>query len=465
MELLASFEDSLRAYSLLEPGQRVLVAFSGGADSTALLHLFVRIREHWSLQVSAAHLNHALRGEQSDADEMHCRQVCAQWQVPLFARKVEVGQEAKQRRMSIEAAAREVRYAFLQEVADAIAADVIALGHTRDDQVETVLLNLARGAGTAGLAGMPVRRERFIRPLLPFSRQQVREYCEQHHLPFVEDVSNRDLRFNRNRIRHRVLPELRYVNPEADEAIERLSQILQDEEQWWQGFVQQMEPDFTKLRTGSEWHVSLSWLTGQPAALQRRVIRHVVQSLSPDGRELEFKQVERLREAVLARRRTGVTLHGGRLHAAVRQDVLRVWLKPEAASEAYEITVRLPGETPLPLAGVTLFAQYAALPEAPQWRRDNWEVWCDAAQVRGQLVARNWRRGDKMRPLGMSGHRKVSDIFIDRKLPPAVRRRIPVVCDEEGIIWIVGVCLAHRVRCSPDTKQTVHLWVQPRGGW
>jgi len=465
MELLPLFEDTLRTRSLLQPGQKVLVAFSGGADSTALLHLFSRLRESWSLEIAAAHLNHALRGEQSNADESHCRQVCSAWHIPFFSRKVEVEQEARQRRLSIEVAAREVRYAFLEETADAIEAHVIALGHTRDDQIETVLLNLTRGTGTAGLAGMPVHRGRFIRPLLPISRVQVRAYCALHALSFVEDASNMDARYSRNRIRHHVLPELRLINPRADEAFERLAQVMRDEEEWWRTYLQSLEPQFTLCRTQDEWQLSLEWLTQQPEAIQRRVIRYAVQNLSPEGREAEFEQVEKLREAIRTGRRAGVTVYGGRLHASVGQRALRVWVKHESAPIAYEIVVQLPGETAVPEAGVTLFAEYSPLPDAHSWRQDNWEVWCDASRISGQLRVRNWRRGDRVQPLGLSGHRKLSDIFIDRKVPLSVRQRIPVVCDEEGIIWIVGICLAHRVRCTSQTGQALHLWVQPRGGW
>lgn len=465
MELLALFEDTLRTHSLVEPGQRVLVAFSGGADSTALLHLFTRLREGWSLDIAAAHLNHALRGEQSDADETHCRQICAEWRVPIFSRKIDVKQQARRQRVSIEMAAREARYAFLNEVANAIEADAIALGHTRDDQVETVLLNLTRGAGTAGLAGMPMRRGRIIRPLLRVNRQQIRAYCALHALRFVEDVSNLDPRYSRNRIRHRVLPELRRVNPRADDAIERLSRVLRDEENWWQGYLQSMEPEFTLRRTESEWHLSLDWLAGQPAAVQRRVIRYAVQQLSPNGGEPEFEQVERLREAMRTGSRAGVTLRGGQLHVVVSQRALKVWWKRDIPSVTYEMVVQIPGETPIPFAGLTLFAEYSALPDAYLWRQDNWEVWCDASRIGGQLVARSWRRGDRIQPLGLSGHRKLSDIFVDRKVPVPLRRRVPVVCDEEGIVWVVGLCLAHRVRCTPETRQTVHLWTQPRGGW
>ncbi|GIV20229.1 MAG: tRNA(Ile)-lysidine synthase [Armatimonadota bacterium] len=465
MELLSLFEDTLRTRSLVQPGQRVLVAFSGGADSTTLLHLFSRLRESWSLEVAAAHLNHALRAEQSDADESHCRQVCSEWHIPFFSRKVEVKHEARQRRLSVEVAARELRYAFLQEVADAIEADVIALGHTRDDQVETVLLNLTRGAGTAGLAGMPMRRGRFIRPLLPVSRLQVRAYCVLHGLSFVEDASNLDPRYSRNRIRHHVLPELHQINPRADEAIERLALVIRDEETWWRNYLQSLEPQFTLRRTQEEWQLSLDWLAQQPEALQRRAIRYAVQNLSPEGWEVQFEQVERLREAIRAGRRAGVTLHGGRLHASVGQRVLRVWVKQESPSFAYERVVQIPGETPVPEAGMTLFAEHSPLPEARSWRQENWEVWCDASHISGQLRVRNWRRGDRMQPLGLLGHRKLSDIFVDRKVPLSLRQRIPVVCDAEGIIWIVGICLAHRVRCTTETTQAIHLWVQPRGGW
>lgn len=465
MELLALFEHTLRIYALVEPGQRVLVAFSGGADSTALLHLFCTIREEWSLEVNAAHLNHALRGEHSDADEAHCRQVCASWHVPFFSRKVEVLQEAEGRRISVEMAAREVRYAFLQEVADAIAADVIALGHTRDDQVETVLLNLTRGTGSAGLSGMPIRKGKIIRPLLGVSRQQIRQYCAQHGLAFVEDISNLDPRYSRNRIRHHVLPQLRQLNPRVDAAVERLAMVVRDEEKWWQEYLRSLEPVFTLSRRENEWRIPLEWLKQQPDAVQRRVIRHVARELCADGAELGFEQVERLREAMCHGKRAGITLHGGNLHMAVGQNALRVWLKPETFPSAYEIVVNVPGETLIPAAGMLMVAEYSTLPEGGQWRQDNWEVWCDASRIVGKLVVRNWRHGDRVQPLGMRGHRKLSDIFIDRKVPVHLRRQVPVVCDEEGIVWVVGICLAERVRCTPETERTVYLRAQPRRGW
>lgn len=465
MELLALFEETLRAQALVEPGQKVLVAFSGGADSTALLHLFCRLREIWVIEITAAHLNHSLRGAESDSDEAHCRQVCASWHVPFFSRKVEVAQEARHRGISVEMAAREMRYAFLQEVADAIEAEVIALGHTRDDLVETVLLNLVRGTGTAGLAGIPLRRGNIIRPLLTARRQQTRIYCVERGLTFVEDISNLDPRYSRNRIRHHVLPELLRLNPRVDSAIERLSQVVRDEEAWWHNAMQSLESEFTLRRDKDEWLVSLDWLARQPDALLRRTIRYVVQQFSSEGRELEYEQVERLREAVRTGRRAGVTLRGGNLHVAVGGRALRVWLKREAPPSAYEMMVQMPGETPIPPAGMTLFAAYSALPDASQWRQDNWEVWCDASRICGQMVVRNWRRGDRVQPLGMCGHRKLSDVFIDRKVPPHLRARIPIVCDAEGIVWVVGICLADRVRCVPETRQTVHLWAQPREVW
>ncbi len=465
MELLAQFEHTLRSCALVEPRQKVLVAFSGGADSTALLHLFCRLREGWSLEVCVAHLNHLLRGEHSDADEAHCRQVCADWHVPFFSRRVDVGQEAERRGISVEMAGREVRYAFLQEVADAIEADVIALGHTRDDQVETILLNLTRGTGTAGLAGMPMRRAKFIRPLLGVSRQQIRQYCALHGLTFVEDISNLDSRYSRNRIRHHVLPELRRLNPRVDSAIERLSLVVRDEERWWQEHLRVLEPEFTLRRREGEWQVSLEWLRQQPASVQRRVIRHVVRELSAEGMELEFEQVERLRAAIAEGKRAGVTLPGGSLHVAVGKAALRAWLKPAGGSHPYEIVMQIPGETPVPLANMTLFAEYSALPDASLWRQDNWEVWCDASRISGGLRVRSWRSGDRVQPLGLSGHRKLSDIFTDRKVPVHLRRQIPIVCDEEGIVWVVGICLAERVRCTPETERAVHLQAQPRGGW
>lgn len=462
MELIEAFEQNLRSHRLIEPGQKVLVAFSGGADSTALLHLFVAVREAWSLEVSAAHLNHQTRAHQSDADEAHCRHVCNEWRVPFFSRRVDVIAKAREQSISLEMAARAERYRFLEEVADAIEADVIALGHTLDDLAETVLLHLARGTGSSGLAGMPIRRDRYIRPLLTISRAQVESYCRQQQLAVVHDETNADLRFQRNRIRHRILPELRLINPRVNEALARLAEVVRAEEEWWQAYLQQLEPQFTLWRTAGEWHLCARWLAQQPVAVQRRVLRYAIQQLDADA---EFAHVERLRRAAIGGERVGYTLPGGVVQVATAAGKIRLWQKPDYTPVTYEIVMQLPGETPVPPVGITILAEHSALPNPSQWRRDNWEVWCDAEQIGRELRVRNWQPGDRIQPLGLRGSRKVSDILIDRKVPRHLRRLVPVVCDEEGIVWIVGICLAHRVRCMPQTKETVHLRAEPRREW
>jgi tRNA(Ile)-lysidine synthetase-like protein len=234
MEILERVRATLRERQLLPPeGGTVIVGYSGGADSTALLHLLTRLQGAFNLRIHAAHLHHGMRPE-ADDDVRVCASVCAQLGVPLHVERVDVPTLAQTERISLEEAGRNARYTFFERLARELNAVAVALAHTRDDQIETILINLLRGTGPRGLCGMPYKRDRIIRPLLDATRAQTHQYCAAQGLPTVFDSTNLDPHQLRRRVRMELIPLLRDLSPAFDRHLLRLADILENEEAWWE---------------------------------------------------------------------------------------------------------------------------------------------------------------------------------------------------------------------------------------
>jgi tRNA(Ile)-lysidine synthase len=302
---------TIRRYGLCPPGSRLLAGVSGGSDSVALVLLLQELAatESFTL-VSLAHLNHRLRPS-SSADEQFCREFAERVGLPITVESIDVASYAQTQRLSLEEAARRVRYEFLHRAAESVSADQIAVGHTRDDQAETFLLKLIRGAGLTGLAGIFPRRGKVVRPLLDVSRSELRAYLESHGQSWVEDETNEDLSNPRNRIRHRVLPELdlAYGAP-ASPAIGRAAAIVREDGQWLDELA---ERRFEALvRPGEDGlELDAAALDAEPLPLRRRIVLAALRLAVPD-REMGLDHVEAAL-GVAAGESTGVDLPGSRV--------------------------------------------------------------------------------------------------------------------------------------------------------
>src|SRR5690606_7110870 len=276
--------ETARRCRMWAPGDRIVVAVSGGPDSVALLHVLTRLKDQESLDLVVAHLNHRLRGRSADEDAAFVGSLAERWGLPAVVEEADVARMARQRGVGIQEAAREARYAFFSRVAEAWGAARIALAHHADDQVETVLFRLIRGTGTRGLAGIPPVRGPIIRPLIDVSREDIVAYCRRHRLPYRTDPSNRDMRYRRNRIRWELIPllEERY-NPRVREAIVRMARILRDEDDFldryadgvYRSIAREGEapgPDGSRAEV-QEVFIPRDALGGLHRAVQRRVLR------------------------------------------------------------------------------------------------------------------------------------------------------------------------------------------------
>ncbi len=436
---------------LIPPGSRVLLGYSGGADSTCLLHLLHRL----GIDVVAAHLHHGQRAE-ADREQKLCEAFAESLGVPFATGRADVPRLSQDRKISMEEAGREARYGFFRQAAARLDCGLVATAHTRDDHVETVLFRLARGTGLAGLAGIPASRDGIVRPLLPFSRAETRAYCEAKGLWFHDDPANEDRANARVRLRLDVLPALREINPAADAAVARLAAMADEEDRFLDGAAAavleraetRLNGELAFLTQDIEAAFDRRTLDHLPPVLLRRAMRLVARSL---GAELDHDQSQ----AILQGERGSVTAEGGAV--VLEWDAQSLHGRVMQPTVPFRYPVTFPGETESDEFGWRLVAHAVAHPGTPVRASLSAEI--DRAAARGGLHFRSFANGDTMRPLGFDGTRKLSDLLAEAGLTPAARARLPIVCDMVGPLWAPGVCLDERAR--PKGENAIALRLEP----
>jgi tRNA(Ile)-lysidine synthase len=440
--------------SLFRSGETVVVAVSGGLDSMALLDYLAHSLGH-RLVLVVAHLNHSLRGSESDGDEMFVRDVAARYGLRIVCDRVDVTAVARKRGISLEEAGREARYAFLAEVAARVAASSIALAHHADDQAETVLIRLLRGSGTTGLRGMnPVSSDaRHIRPFLRVTRHQIEEYAAERCLDFRTDNSNTDRSFLRNRIRHELLPLLKEYNPSVVERLNDTATILGHDADLLSTIVDRRWQEVGRRKSGKVL-LDLTAVCKDSVGMRLRLYRHALVHLSGSLRRISFSHLEAIDRLVFGR------MPNGRLHLPSGIRVIRSYgilcfslVGCEVAEESYEVVIDAKGRFPIPASGsivVSDLREAASYSEGPNIR-------VDTGRFPFPWTVRPFRPGDRMVPLGMTGHKKVKDIFIDAKLPQPVRRRLPLFFSGAELFWIPGIRQA--ATCEHDSPDERVMWV------
>jgi len=475
--VLKHLERYLRKHRLVRPGERVGLAVSGGADSVALLRGFAELAPSLGIVLVVLHLNHNLRGPNSEADARFVSEFAAQLSLEAAVETEDVASLAALLHLSLEAAGRRARYAFFRRAAATYRLDCVATAHTRDDQAETVLLRLLRGTGTSGLAGIyrtfdlsqldsetaddedTVQAPRLIRPLLSTSRQQIEAFLRSLGQPFQQDASNLDPQFLRNRVRAELLPALeRTYNPRLREALCETAEIAAAEDAFLNDLVSVTLGPGADLEHG----VDVELLQAQPLAMQRRILRRLCR---PHSLALDFEQIEALRDFAFAGRAGRLNLPRGFTAEVVRSKLVpthfRLLPQPETqhSSETYCVELPIPGTFCLseflrrPDLGIraTLLDSSAAL-----------EVYnrvdlMSSDRVGLHLTIRNLRPGDRFRALHSSGERKINRLLQELFIPAALRRRWPVALAEECIVWVPGLPVASHAAWVPGDGEAVLL--------
>jgi tRNA(Ile)-lysidine synthase len=460
MSLGETFLDKVRStvsrYEMIPKESAVVVGVSGGADSTALLHSLWSLKDELRITLIAGHLNHGIRGKEADEDAVFVEELTSRLGVALVKLKVDVPQLRKQMRMGLEEAARKVRYDFLEGLASDARAARIAVAHTSDDQVETVLLNIIRGTGPDGLAGMPAVRDKIIRPLIDISRKEVETYLNENGLSWRTDTSNLDAEYTRNRVRLQLIPFIEeQFNPRIKDAILSLSQLSREESEVVKNDASNAYASSVVRECPQIVTFNARSLGSLSYALQRRCLRRAIETVKGDLLDVKYEQVERIIEKLRSGEEFTLTLPSGIVYAQLVQNELQIFkreIEPQPIIVSQKLQV--PGRTIIPEFGVEIETRYVPNNLRPKLRS---QVILDAEKLNGPLIVRNWMPGDRIIPFGMTGHKKLQDLFVDMKIPRQERIRIPVITDSEKIVWVAGLTVSELVRVTEDTKEAIWM--------
>lgn len=463
---MGSLIERVRAYSsrhdLWSPGTRVLAAVSGGSDSVALLLLLRDLAARGELVLAGlAHLHHHIRGQEADADAAFCRALAERLGVPAVIGEANVPAEAEEHGVSMEVAGRHARQRFFRDSIASVRAERVATAHTRDDQAETVLLRLTRGAGGAGLSAIAPRREHLVRPLLNVSRGELQEYLRALREPWREDATNADQAIPRNRIRHAVLPQLRVINAQADAALARAAELLRGDEEFLENLANAAFVRTVEVEEAGEAGVRVRIRSGDflklPVAVARRVARFALETANP-SRTYGLEEADELHRALrdgaganipeLAVERFGAS-------AVLINKVPKVPRVPRVPE--VEFRLEIPGTVESP-SGAWAVSADGPMARPASIGADPMQVMVDAADLGAHLIVRYRRTGDRLQPLGAPGRKKVQDVLVDRKVPRDDRDMLPIVTTERGeIVWVAGQVLADPFRVTPLTTSVVVL--------
>jgi len=502
MEFFQRFRQHCAAQQLAQPGDRLLLAVSGGLDSRVLLDLFLQLQLELQLELAIGHVNHQLRGAESDADEAFVRALAEASGAPFFSQRVDVPAYAREHKLSLETAARELRYQALEHFRESWQARAIVTAHTLDDQAETILDHLMRGCGLAGLSGMAALAEvhagnflptheqsvampkdaegspntlplkgllqkKLLRPLLPFSRAELETYAHSQNLQWREDRSNIDPQFRRNRIRHELLPLIKTrFNPQILRSLERLARIAADAETYVQAEVATLLPRLIKERKSGKIILDLELFWKYFPIIRQKAIRAILRMIDAASGEPTFSDIDRILALIqntapakgkrfIWRNRVEVFVDHAGLVLQRRQEKA----EPTCASVTIGQPCKIPGTTS------TLFVEQKDLP--PDWRQqiNAASQFVDAEKVRGPLIVRFMQPGDRFIPIRtnaagdeVAGSKKLSDFFIDLRVPRHRRQNVPIL-EGGNIIWVCGYRLDNRYKVTPATRTVLHLQI------
>lgn len=460
MDLLSLVRSTIEKYKMISPGDSVLAGVSGGPDSVALLHLLNRLKEELKFSLFAAHLNHMFRGEEADSDARLVKNLAGQWQLPFLTERFDVPEYLKKSGLSPQQGAREVRYRFFEENAARLGANRVALGHHADDQAETVLMNLVRGAGIAGLSGIPPAREGvYIRPLLNARRKEIELYCHTVGIPYRLDCSNQKKVYLRNRVRLELIPLLEEkYNPAVVDSLNRLASIVRDEDEYLEGHARNALKDILISREEGKITLSIERMDHYPAAIKRRVIRAAYRELAGHGRPPAFEHVDRVLEMGLGGSYRGtIELPGGILLIKRYRLMEMINIKSPPPVTDYLYTLKVPGFTGIPEISRGILAEILEAEAADPHRLPSEEALLDLDRLDGPLYVRRRRDGDVFSPLGMAGKIKLKKFFIGLKVPREQRDAIPIVTCGNDIVWVAGFRPGEPWKVTGKTRRCLHL--------
>lgn len=467
---LSRVEDTIASCDMIQANDAILVAVSGGPDSVALLRVLVTLKDKLEIKkLGVAHLNHCLRGSASDSDAEFVKSISKVLGLSFYLARENVKQYQKKHRLSLEEAAREVRYSFLKEIAAKEAFNKIALGHNSDENAELVFIQLLRGSGALGMAGIPPVRENIVRPLIHIQKTAILDYLSEKKQPYIVDMSNTDTKFLRNRIRHTLIPELKkFYNPNIIDTINRFSSIMRSEEVWIDSIIEPLFDDILFYTKADEIALDVSKLKTLHVAAKRRVVRRAIKEVNLDLRgialihmdaAIEMLEKDSAPKSIDLPNKIRIYRSENKLVIKKEQENLRT-LSPDPYANTNFLFEYIIDEQDVDKGSVFIkeagFYLKFVKTEANKLLDLNYTkkhvAYMDMDALKFPLIVRNTKKGDIFKPFGMEGTQKLSKYFGNNKIPRAERARSSVILSDNKIVWVVGYRMDNSVRLTSKTR-------------
>ncbi len=468
--LVLKIKQTLADHKMVAAGDILLLGISGGPDSVALLRALFELKQEFGIELVIAHLNHGTRGEESDRDAGFVKDLGETLQIKTLIEKMDVASHQAAFKTSFQETARLLRLDFFQRAMSQVVASKIALGHTSDDQVETVLINLLRGSGLQGVGGMSPVRLPYIRPLFHCSRSEIIEFLKEKKIPYCKDASNDKTDYLRNRIRLELIPFLQEkYNPRIKENLFDASGIFRADNDYLKT-LEDHEFERAVLNSGlsETLHMDIPYFLGLPLALKRRLVRKAIQSIKGDLRRISFFHIQEALDLFeKAQQGKRITLPGYLeiLCLGDRVEFKRIQESDSSILSADESEaidwmrpLNIPGETQVEKAGLTLKTEIIDTVETDFSADQTNQAFLDFDKTGEKIMVRFFQAGDRLTPLGMKGTKKLKSLFIDEKVPREIRSAIPILTTgDNDIIWVYGTRIADAYRVTSDTSKILFI--------
>ena len=427
-----------------------------------LLHLLLHYGKDANLQIVAVHLNHSLRGKAADHDKTTVREFCQSKTCRFYSKKINVKQYAEKNKLSLEMAGRKLRYTLFNEVAKSYSGSLIATAHTSDDQVETILLRIIKGTGLRGLRGIQIKRDNVIRPLLFTAKEDIYQYAKQHKIPYHEDRTNLDISIPRNFIRQTLIPSIRSsINPSLEKSVLQLSSIASDANHFIEDAAQNALKRCLSRQSSKEIALDISRLKRYFTAVKIEVIRECIAQLNNPDSRIDYTMMNNiLKLAENSQTGNQLRITAGLLACIDRNELVFV----RNNEQEWKTLQIIPGKEYI----TGFFRFQTEIVENPDFskERDHKEIeYIDPDQLGSQLILRPWKESDRITPLGVTHSKKISDVFIDQKVPLYKKKHIPILVSDDTIVWVCGLKLSEKYRIGPSTKKALKLIYEELDIW
>lgn len=489
--MLEKVHDAIIENKLIEPGNNVLVCISGGADSVCLLHILDFLSSSLHIKIYAVHINHMLRGKESDMDEEYVTRLCRDMDIKLFSISINVGELAKKDNISIEEAARNARYKEFGRLADQLGNCKIAVAHNKNDQAETIIMNIVRGTGLDGLKGIDYIRDNIIRPLLDVDREKIEEYCLQNNLEIRTDSTNLQNIYNRNKVRLEMIPFInKSFNANIIESIVRMSNLVKEDLDYMQTsahdiYIKVQKESFTnrsnlERETESKMiYLDIDKLNKLHKAVLRRVIRLAILDVKGNLTNIESIHINKILELCLIGR-TGAMLHlPSDIRVSRSYNNLKIYKYQKTENISKKIFnnaknvnthINLCGITKIQdwnikLGGTIINNEDFSVEKFKNMRYNSLIQFFDYEKIKegGKVIIRSRCKGDLIRPLKSNGTKKLKEYMIDNKIPRECRDKIPLLAKDNEIIWVIGYRISDKFKVTENTKSILKLEVTYEG--